>query len=508
MSSGEQGDGGVSRRRFLAGGAATVGGMMLPAGAAGMAQAASAGDEAPPSSGATPTQVDVVVVGAGLAGLSAARAVAAQGRSVVVLEARDRVGGRTLNYDLGEGKVVEIGGEFVGPTQNYTLGLAKELGVETYPAYQKLQSAYINERGRVSHYEGDIPSAGVLGIVDLALLVTKIDALAAKVPVDAPWTMKDAATYDGQSAETWVRANTTTPQQAVNIVDLFFNSGYGGIAAEVSMLYVLAQVAGMGDADNVGTIERGISSEEGAQESRFVGGSQQLAIRAAGHLGNQVVLNAPVRAIDQSGDRAVVTADAGTWSAGQVIVAVPPQLAAEIVYTPALPAIQDAMRRRMALGTLMKIHAVYPEPFWREDPGVWMALKVGGTVPEMFDNTPPEGKPGVLMGFHGGHAWRKFAGDPVGRRQAALEDFAQAFGPRALNPIDYFEQDWTAEPWSRGCPVSVVAPGVVTELLPNLIVPHGRVHWAGTETAAYWNGYMDGAISSGQRAAAEAVAEL
>jgi monoamine oxidase len=221
-----------------------------------------------------------------------------------------------------------------------------------------------------------------------------------------------------------------------------------------------------------------------------------------------VVLNAPVRAIDQSGERAVVTSDGGSWSADRVIVAVPPQLAAEIVYTPALPAIQDAMRRRMALGTLMKIHAVYPEPFWRQDPGVWMALKIGGTVPEMFDNTPPEGKPGVLMGFHGGHAWRKFAGDPAGRRKAALEDFAQAFGPRALNPIDYFEQDWTAEPWSRGCPVSVVAPGVVTELLPNLIVPHGRVHWAGTETAAYWNGYMDGAISSGQRAAAEAVAEL
>jgi monoamine oxidase len=220
------------------------------------------------------------------------------------------------------------------------------------------------------------------------------------------------------------------------------------------------------------------------------------------------VLNAPVRAIEQSRGAATVTSDAGVWKAKRVIVATPPQLAAEINWNPLLPAIQDAMRRRMTLGTLMKIHAVYETPFWREDPGVWMALKIGGCVPEMFDNTPPEGTPGVLMGFHGGHAWRQYANNPAGRRQAALGDFAQAFGSRALNPIDYFEQDWTSEQWSRGCPVSVLAPGVVTEFLPNLIVPFGRVHWAGTETATYWNGYMDGAISSGQRAAVEVLGEL
>jgi monoamine oxidase len=499
---------GVSRRRFLAGGAATVGGLMLPGGAAGAAGVALAADGGQTSSNRPAKQVDVIVVGAGLAGLSAARAVAGEGRSVVVLEARDRVGGRTLNHDLGGGKVVEIGGEFVGPTQDYTLGLAAELGVQTFPAYQKLQSAFINEHGKVSHYEGDIPSVGATGLVDLAVLITKIDELAAKVPVDAPWTMKEATTYDYMSADTWIRQNSVTKEEAVQIVDLFFNSGYGGVAAEVSMLYVLAQVAGFGDAKNVGTIERGISSEGGAQESRFVGGSQQLSIQAAAQLGDSVVLNAPVRVIEQTSERATVTSDAGVWSADRVIVAVPPMLAAEIDYSPALPPALDTMRRRMTLGTLMKIHAVYPEPFWREDPGVWMALKVGGTVPEMFDNTPPEGKPGVLMGFHGGAAWRRFAGNPAGRRQAALEDFAQAFGPGAMNPIDYFEQDWTAEPWSRGCPVSVVAPGVVTEYLPNLIVPHGRVHWAGTETATYWNGYMDGAISSGKRAATEALAEI
>jgi len=495
----------VSRRRFLAGGAATATGVLLPA------SAAEATSEAAANKALTKPkvrQVDVVVVGGGLAGLSAARTLVKAGKTVAVLEARDRVGGRTLNHSLGDGKVVEVGGEFVGPTQDYTIALAAELGVQQFPAYLNLKSAYTNAQGQTSYYTGDLPSAGPTGTVDLIQMVEALDSLAAQVPVDAPWTWDKATEYDYQSADSWVRANTADPDTAIELVNLFFDSAYGAIAAEVSCLYVLAQVAGFGDSKNVGTIERGISSQGGAQNARFVGGSQLISIRAADQLGKRVVLNAPVRRIEQSASGVTVISDAGTWKAKRAIVAVPPELAAEIGWTPLMPAIQDAMRRRMTLGTLMKIHAVYPTPFWREDPGVWMALKVNGCVPEMFDNTPPEGTPGVLMGFHGGHSWRQYANDPVGRRQAALGDFAQAFGERCLDPIDYFEQDWTKEQWSRGCPVSVVAPGVVTEFLPNLIVPFGRVHWAGTETATYWNGYMDGAISSGQRAAGEVLTEL
>ena len=494
----------TTRRGFIAGGAAAAGAALVPTGAAEAASTASRRSRA-----ARRRRVDVVVVGGGLAGLSAARRLVEDGKSVVVLEARDRVGGRTLNRKVGKGDaVVELGGEYVGPTQNYTIALAAELGVRQYPGYQKLDSVFING-STVSRYNGPLPAAGSAGTADLLQLVGAIDDLAKQVPIEAPWTWSQAAEYDSQSAYTWVMNNSTAnPALGVEIVDLFFDSAFGAKSTEVSMLYVLSQVAGFGDKDHVGTIVRGLSSQGGAQQDRFVGGSQLLSIRAAERLGRRVVLNAPVRRIDQTASGVTVVCDQGTYEAKRVVVAIPPQLATAIIWDPLLPAIQDAMRRRMTLGTLTKIHAVYPEPFWRKDPGVGMALKIGGVVPEMFDNTPHEGTPGVLLGFHGGHAWTKYAGHPGRRRAGALADFAQAFGKRALHPIDYFEQDWTTEQWSRGCPVSVVAPGVVTEFLPHLIVPFDRVHWAGTETATYWNGYMDGAISSGHRAAREVLTAL
>ncbi len=498
----------INRRRFIAGGAATAGGVLLPTAAADAA-ARRASTRKTKKKAAASHSVDVVVVGAGLAGLSAAKALVAGGQSVALLEARDRVGGRTLNHSLpGTTEPVEIGGEFVGPTQDYTLAMAKEMGVATYPAYQNLDSVYIDGNGNRSTYNGALPSAGALGVTDLAVIVTELDNLASQVPVDKPWTWSKAQEYDYNTADALVRQIAPDPQTGIDLVNLFFDSAYGAIAGEVSALYVIAQVAGFGDPQNVGTIERGISSKGGAQDSRFVGGSQLISIRMAEALGHRVHLNSAVRAIEQNGHSATVTADSGTFKCKRVIVAIPPELAAEINYTPLLPPLLDAMRRRMTLGTLMKIHAVYDEPFWRTDPGVWMGLKIGGCVPEMFDNTPPSGSPGVLMGFHGGHSWRQYANDPAGRKAAALGDFAEVFGQKALKPIDYFEQDWTSEEWSRGCPVSVVGPGVVTEFLPNLIVPHGVVHWAGTETAVYWNGYMDGAISSGQRAAGEVLSEL
>lgn len=487
---------------------------VLGAGAAGGAGLLLSGRDAPAARAAktdAPSAVDVVVVGGGLAGLTTARTLVKAGRSVVVLEARDRVGGRTLNHDLGGGDVTEAGGQYVGPTQNHVLALAKELGVATYPGYNPGSSVYVAD-GRAQTYTGDIPP-DVQALPDLAQMILRLDQMAATVPVDAPWTAPDAEKLDGQTVETWVRANTVNSARVLQLVNLFLSPALGSRAGDVSMLFLLATIAGYGDEHTPGTLERGIGSKDGAQDSRLVGGTQRLSLSMASELGDRVVLDAPVKAIAQPGDGTGVTVtvqDGRAWRGQRAVVAVPPPLAVEIDWAPLLPAEHDALRRRMVLGTLAKCEAIYSEPFWRKDGLNGQALKLGdAAVPAMFDNTPPDGSPGVLMGFMGGRSWRRWqTASAADRRAAVLQDFASAFGAKALSPVDYFEQDWVEERWTRGAPTSVLGPGTLVDFGPKLIEPVGAVHWAGTETAGYWNGYMDGAISSGERAAREVLAKL
>ena len=493
------GSGGISRRRLLGAGLAAGAASALPS---------PAGAQAAPRR-RRPKRVDVVVVGAGLAGLTAARELSRAGKSVVVLEASRRVGGRTLNHDLGDGQVVESG-QFVGPTQDRILALAADVGVGTFPGYGTGPTAYI-ANGRVTRYDpngplGDIPPDPAV-LPDLAQVVTRLDDMSRSVPTDAPWTAPDAGSLDAQTVASWIRSNSVNSQGVIDSFDLFFNSFYGNRTSDVGFLFFLAQIAGMGNERTPGKLERGLASKGGAQESRLVGGSQLISIAVARQLGRRVVLRSPVRRIEQRGGFATVVSDRMTFKARRVIVAVPAPMATAIRWDPMLPVAHDALRRRMALGTLAKVHAVYEEPFWRQDTGTWRAVKVGGVVKEMFDNTPPSGKPGVLMGFLGGHSWREWMPRSLQDRQrAVLADFAQAFGERALRPVDYFEQDWTQEAWIRGGPVSVLGPGTTTDFLPALMRPFGRVHWAGTETSPHWNGYMDGAVRSGERAANEVLA--
>jgi len=450
--------------------------------------------------------VDVVVVGAGLAGLTCARSLAAHGKDVVVLEARDRVGGRTLNHDLGDGQVVEAGGQFVGPTQDHVLDLAKELGVETFAATVAGASVYVHG-GRAKRFTGDIPP-DYLALPDMGLAMARIARLLPQVPVDAPWKAAKAREWDGLTLESWLRRTGVT-SGAVDLVNVFLSSAYGGEARDASLLFSLWYIGTFGNEATPGTLERGIGQAGGAQESRFVGGAQLLSLRMAEELDGRVVLSAPVRRVDQAGGRVLVTSDAGSWTCDDVVVAVPPVLASRITWNPLLPPEQDALLTRLPFGTLMKCEAVYDEPFWRQDGLSGMGvLRDGSPIRSMFDNTPPSGGPGVLMGFLGGKEWRRWAHRPAReRRGAVLRCFAKVVGPRAYDARDYFEQDWTAEEWTRGGPTAVAAPGVLTDFGPWSGRPHGRVRFAGAELSPYWNGFMDGAVRSGRAAAQEVLAQ-
>lgn len=494
----------ITRRGVLGAGTAAGAGALL--GGAGPARAA-----APAAAGSSQLSADVVVVGAGFAGLTAARELAKQGTSVLVLEARDRVGGRVLNHDLGGGKVSETGGTFAGPTQDHVLNLAAELGVATFPTYDTGDDVYSSNGQRQTYSDtgptGTAPPDPAM-LADLTTVVTRLDQMSTGVPVDAPWQAANAEEYDRQSLGSWLAANTVNPD-FYQLAAAATRPIFGAEPREISLLFTLFYIAASGDETHQGTFERNFDTRDGAQMYRFAGGSQLIAERMAAQLGNRVVLQAPVRQITQSGTGVTVAADGVSVSARQVIVAIPPALAGRIDYQPLLPYERDQLTQRFGQGTLTKVAAVYDTPFWRGAGLTGQAVSTGGPVSATFDDSPPDGSPGVIFGFVGGDRARAFSGlSAADRRQAVLNQFAGFFGSQALAATDYFETQWAAEEWTRGCPVAVAPPGLLLSYGEWIRKPIGRIHWAGTETSTYWMGYMDGAVRSGERAAQEVLAAL
>ena len=438
----------------------------------------------------------VAIVGAGFSGLAAALELRGRGIDVVVLEARERVGGRVLNHELAGGEVVEVGGQWVGPTQHALLDLAAELGVDTYPTHTD-GANLIEYRGRVRRYRGTIPrlNPGVLFEVERAS--RKLSRLASQVPTEAPWEAPRARDWDRITCSQWIRRNARTAGARM-LLTLAVRSVFGTEPEDLSLLHVLFYVRSAGGFDAL------IDTSGGAQDSRFVGGSQLVAIRMAERLDGTVALNAPVHRIVDDGGGVTVEAGEQVVAAAHVIVAVSPTLAGRIEYDPPLPARRDQMTQRMPQGAIIKCMAVYEEPFWRAEQLSGLGLSDGGSINAIFDNTPPAGAPGVLLGFLDGRAARIWGERSQDERRAEVTAvFARLFGRAAANPIDYVDRNWAAERWSRGCYSGAFGPSGWTDFGPALREPVGRIHWAGTETATVWNGYIDGAITAGRRAASE-----
>ena len=487
-------------RRGLLGGAAAAGAMLAIGGVESSAEAAT-------TSGGLPASVDVVVVGAGLSGLVTARELVRKGRSVLVLEARDRVGGRILNHTLTNGSVIESGGAFVGPTQDHVLALADELGVKTFKEYVDGQNVYVSKNLGTLKYTGTVPPDPLI-LLDAAKLQLQIDQMAKQVPVDAPWKAPKAAEWDAMTIDTWLKQNSLVPQVR-EVLKAYFQPTFGTDADGVSLLFFLWYIATAGNETNPGTFERSSGTAGAAQDSRFVGGSQLLPLKVAAALGSRVALNAPVRRIAQTGSAVTVVSDRGTVKAKRVVVAVPPPLALGIDWEPLLPPRRLQLLQHQPMGTLMKVDAVYKTPFWRAAGLSGSAVLDHGPVRTVFDNSPADAKVGVLLAFVGGSSWREVALLPLAeRRRLMLEGFAKVVGPEALTPVEYVEQDWTHERWTMGSPVAATQPGATVAFGSSIREPHGRVHWAGTETSTYWSGFMDGAVRAGQRAAAEVSAQL
>lgn len=453
----------------------------------------------------------MVVVGAGLAGLSAARELKRLGVDCLVVEARDRVGGRLLNEPIGDGEIVELGGQWVGPTQDVVLDLIEDLGLETFPTYGEGKNVF-ERRGRITTYEGTIPKVNPVALAEVGVALKRLNRMAAKVDVERLWTQSELASWDRETFATWMRRNTRTGT-ARDMLRLAIEAVWAAEPEDVSLLHVLFYVASAGS-----NLERMLDSEGGAQEARVVGGTQLICDRLAADLGDRVHLGQPVRKIrwqQMPGDAeeapveigphpVTVEADGLTVSARAAVVALPPAVAGRLDYDPILPAVRDGLTQRMVQGTVVKCHAIYPEPFWRKDDFSGQATSADGPVSVTFDNSPPSGSPGVLLAFLEGNAARRATDlPPEERRRMVLDCLIRMFGPKAAGPERYVDKAWAADEYARGCYGGYLPPGAWMLYGEALRAPVGPLHWAGAETATRWAGYMDGAISSGIRAASE-----
>ena len=440
---------------------------------------------------------DTLIVGAGFAGLTAARQLQRAGQRVRVLEARDRVGGRVLTEHLDDGTYIDLGAQWIGPTQDRMYALADEFNIARFRTYNHGRSKLLLD-GKIRNYSGLIPKLDPLSLLNLDRVMKRLDALAETVNLQDLAATPSAESLDQMSLGSFLDRYVRR-KNARKIMDTGLETVLAATPPEVSLLFALAYIKSGNGLDSLFEIEGG------AQQDRLVGGMQQIPNQIASQLGDAVRFSSAVDSIEQANGHVVVRGAEFKLTAGRVIVAVPPTLAARIRYHPALPALRDHLTQRMPMGIVIKCYAIYEDPFWRDDGWTGQAVSdQSSPIQTVFDNSPVDASCGMLMGFSlAGRARRLLQLNEAERRQTVVGEFARLFGDRAARPVQYMDKSWADEPFSRGCYAGLCSPGSVVECGRWLRQPCGRIHWAGTESATEWIGYMEGAIQSGERAAAE-----
>ena len=448
-------------------------------------------------------EADVIVVGAGISGMIAARTVLAAGLTPLVLEADARVGGRILTEEALPGLPVELGAQWIGDTHHRMFALAAELGVQTYPQYDDGETSY------------ELVGSGVLRqsafhdrfaaeLAELQTVFRRLDELAAQVPPEAPWLAPAAAEWDSITAGAWYDDQGLSPV-ARTLLEICTVGILAVPTVEVSFLHLLFTIQTCGV-----TSELFAESEGGAQTTRFVGGTGEIPRRLAALITEHLVLEAPVQLIEHGADRVTVSCRGGVVARGRrVIVTLSPTLAGRIMYDPPLPGVRDLLTQRVPNASAMKAFFIYDEPFWRADGLNGQLISDIGPARMSNDTCLPGDDHGVILLFLEGAQARSYGRLPQQERQAALTaQLVRHFGDRAAHPECYVDGEWADRQWTRGCYNANCGPLVWTAFGSALAAPVGPIHWAGTDTATHWSAYMEGAVEAGERAARAVIDEL
>ncbi|HEY1075693.1 MAG TPA: FAD-dependent oxidoreductase [Fontimonas sp.] len=442
---------------------------------------------------------DVAVVGAGFAGLRAASLLRAAGRSVRLIEARDRVGGRSMPGVLN-GRTLDLGGQWVGVRHDRLRALAAEAGAALLPQYVQ-GDKLLQTDDRIRRYSGLIPPVSPTTLVEMQLALSRLRSLQERVSLEAPWDSRDAEALDRMSVDAW-QSRWLHSKGARALMDIAVRAVFCATPRQLSMLGFLHYLRANENFDAA------LSTDAGAQALTVDGGMHSLSRHLAASLGDVLQLNRPLQRIEQGTDDAQLHFADGTLRARRVIVAMSPQAAGRIACSPWMPA-REQLAQRMPMGSVIKCLIAYRTPFWRAQGLTGEFVSTHAAFSPVFDVSPADGSHGALIGFFDGpDAVRWSAATPEARKAEVIATLVRAYGADAAHYIDYVDYDWIADPYSRGCYTGLWTPGTMTEVGRALRAPVGRIHWAGTETAEAWCGYIEGALLSGERAAKEVGAAL
>lgn len=441
-------------------------------------------------------QYDVVVIGAGYAGLAAGLALQKAGKNILLLEARNRCGGRILTEYFSEQDYTDLGGQWIGPGHERMYQLAAEFGIDTFHTYDSGKSKLLLN-SKIKHYKGLIPPLPLFALLSLDRAISKINKLAKNIDLEHPYQSPNAAKWDAMSLQDWMNSQMKS-ETARKMFAVATEAIFATDASTISFLHALFYIKSNTHLDFLMNVNKG------AQQDRIKGGAQSICFKMAAALGDTIHYEKVVTHIHQEDSKVTISGQGFSYTAAHCIVAVPPAVSTEINYIPAVPSNQWQLMKASFMGTVVKCYAVYERPFWRKEFKNGLVAAPDELTSVVFDNSPFNGSKGILMGFSlAEKAKQLMQHDQATRKEIVKASFIKMFGPEAANMEYYTDKSFTEEPFTKGCYAGMFPPRVITQLQTSLATPFQRIHWAGTETSTQFNGYMEGAVRSGERAARE-----